>query len=296
MTEKPVIKIEHLNLGMLRGDSEKQILKDINLEIGPQEHWAIAGESGAGKSMTMYALTSLLPEKNTHISGKILYLEKDGSYTDILTMPFKKRTEYCARKVSLIFQDSINALNPFERIQKQWHETVAIHHPQMKKEEMDTHIKERLKLFGIADDEALRKYPHQLSGGMKQRIAIAMALEADNQILIADEPTTSLDAVNQRNIVNFIQELCEKKKLTLLYISHNLALLDAISTHAATVKDGEIIEKGTREDVFHSPKNPYTRKMIRETMELTYEKSSGFLFDKACRQPEKGSAVPFLCK
>lgn len=272
MTEKPVIKIEHLNLGMLRGDSEKQILKDINLEIGPQEHWAIAGESGAGKSMTMYALTSLLPEKNTHISGKILYLEKDGSYTDILTMPFKKRTEYCARKVSLIFQDSINALNPFERIQKQWHETVAIHHPQMKKEEMDTHIKERLKLFGIADDEALRKYPHQLSGGMKQRIAIAMALEADNQILIADEPTTSLDAVNQRNIVNFIQELCEKKKLTLLYISHNLALLDAISTHAATVKDGEIIEKGTGEDVFHSPKNPYTRKMIRETMELTYEK------------------------
>ena len=272
MTEKPVIKIEHLNLGMLRGDSEKQILKDINLEIGPQEHWAIAGESGAGKSMTMYALTSLLPEKNTHISGKILYLEKDGSYTDILTMPFKKRTEYCARKVSLIFQDSINALNPFERIQKQWHETVAIHHPQMKKEEMDTHIKERLKLFGIADDEALRKYPHQLSGGMKQRIAIAMALEADNQILIADEPTTSLDAVNQRNIVNFIQELCEKKKLTLLYISHNLDLLDAISTHAATVKDSEIIEKGTREDVFHSPKNPYTRKMIRETMELTYEK------------------------
>ena len=272
MTEKPVIKIEHLNLSMLRGDSEKQILKDINLEIGPQEHWAIAGKSGAGKSMTMYALTSLLPEKNTHISGKILYLEKDGGYTDILTMPFKKRTEYCARKVSLIFQDSINALNPFERIQKQWHETVAIHHPQMKKEEMDTHIKERLKLFGIADDEALRKYPHQLSGGMKQRIAIAMALEADNQILIADEPTTSLDAVNQRNIVNFIQELCEKKKLTLLYISHNLALLDAISTHAAIVKDGEIIEKGTREDVFHSPKDPYTRKMIRETMELIYEK------------------------
>ena len=272
MTEKPVIKIEHLNLSMLRGDSEKQILKDINLEIGPQEHWAIAGKSGAGKSMTMYALTSLLPEKNTQISGKILYLEKDGGYTDILTMPFKKRTEYCARKVSLIFQDSINALNPFERIQKQWHETVAIHHPQMKKEEMDTHIKERLKLFGIADEEALRKYPHQLSGGMKQRIAIAMALEADNQILIADEPTTSLDAVNQRNIVNFIQELCEKKKLTLLYISHNLALLDAISTHAAIVKDGEIIEKGTREDVFHSPKDPYTRKMIRETMELIYEK------------------------
>ena len=273
MTEKkPVIKIEHLNLSMLRGDVKKQILKDICLEIGSLEHWAIAGESGAGKSMTMYALTSLLPAKNTEISGKILYLEKDGSYTDILEMSYEKRTEYCARKVSLIFQDSINALNPFEKILKQWRETVVLHHPHMTKDEVAVHITERLKLFGIVDEGVLRKYPHQLSGGMKQRIAIAMALEADNEILIADEPTTSLDAVNQRNIVNFIQELCEKKKLTLLYISHNLALLDEISTHAAIVRNGEIIEKGTREKVFHAPENPYTRKMIKETMELAYEK------------------------
>lgn len=273
MTEKkPVLKIENLNLSIIKENTEKQILQNISLEIGPQEHWAIAGESGAGKSMTMYALTSLLPEKNTRISGRILYLEKDGSYTDILKIPFKKRTEYCSRKVSLIFQDSINALNPFEKIRKQWWETVVLHHPEMNKQEISTHIIERLKLFGIPDENVLKKYPHQLSGGMKQRIAIAMALEADNDILIADEPTTSLDAVNQRNIVNFIQKLCKEKNLTLLYISHNLALLNEISTHAVILKNGEIIEKGYREEVFHSPQNIYTQKLIKETMELAYEK------------------------
>lgn len=270
--KKPVLKIKHLNLSVDTGVFEKQILRDINLEIGPQEHWAIAGESGAGKSMTMYALTSLLPEKNTKISGEILYMEKDGSYTDILKLPFEKRVAYCSGKVSLIFQDSINALNPFEKIQKQWWETTALHHPEMKKKEMTEHIKERLKLFGIQDEDVLKKYPHQLSGGMRQRIAIAMALEADNEILIADEPTTSLDAVNQRNIVNFIQKLCEKRKLTLLYISHNLALLDEISTHAVIMKDGKIIEKGSKEAVFHFPQNSYTQKLIRETRELIYEK------------------------
>ena len=250
MTEKPVIKIEHLNLGMLRGDSEKQILKDINLEIGPQEHWAIAGESGAGKSMTMYALTSLLPEKNTHISGKILYLEKDGSYTDILTMPFKKRTEYCARKVSLIFQDSINALNPFERIQKQWHETVAIHHPQMKKEEMDTHIKERLKLFGIADDEALRKYPHQLSGGMRQRAALLRTYLFSDRLALLDEPFSALDTLTKRSMHRWYLDVMEQIHLSTVFITHDIdeaiLLSDRIyilNGTPGTIKDEIVIQE-----------------------------------------------------
>ncbi len=273
MTERnPILKIENLNLRMVKGKTEKTILQDINLEIMEQERWAIAGESGAGKSMTMYALTSLLPEKNTVISGRILYREKDGSYTDILKLPFQKRTEYCSGKVSLIFQDSINALNPFERIRTQWGETVRLHHPEFKKRDIDTHITNRLELFGITDPDAAKKYPHQLSGGMKQRIAIAMALESESDFLIADEPTTSLDAVNQRNIVNFIENLCLQRKLTLLYISHNLALLDEICTHAAILKDGKIIEKGSREQVFHAPVHDYTRTLIRETRELGYEK------------------------
>ena len=217
--------------------------------------------------MTMYALTSLLPEKNTRISGKIQYLEPDGSYTDILTLPFEKRIAYCSKKTSLIFQDSINALNPYEKIGRQWGETVALRHPEMKKQERIRHISDRLQLFGITEPQVIRKYPHQLSGGMRQRIAIAMSLESDASILIADEPTTSLDAVNQRRIVRFIQQLCTDRKLTLLYISHNLALLDDICTHVAILQHGMLIEKGTRE-ILHHPSQPYTRELIEETRKL----------------------------
>lgn len=268
MTEnRIVLKLEDLSLYILKDGKETPILKNINLEIREQERWAIAGASGAGKSMTMYALTSLLPEKNTRISGKIQYLEPDGSYTDILTLPFEKRIAYCSKKTSLIFQDSINALNPYEKIGRQWGEAVALRHPEMKKQERIWHISDRLQLFGITDPQVIRKYPHQLSGGMRQRIAIAMSLESDASILIADEPTTSLDALNQRRIVRFIQQLCTDRKLTLLYISHNLALLDDICTHVAILQHGMLIEKGTPE-ILHHPSHPYTRELIEETRKL----------------------------
>lgn len=269
MTDLPVVlKIHHLNLSVAKSGQTIPILYDINLEIHEQEWWAIAGESGAGKSMTMYALTSLLPEKNTIISGEILYREADGSYTDLLKLPFKDRAAYCSRKVSLIFQDSINALNPYERISSQWQHTLRYRHPEMKKAEQMLHMKTRLRQFGIPDEQVLRKYPHQLSGGMRQRIAIAMALESNAKILIADEPTTSLDAINQRKVVDFIRTLCRDRRLTLLYISHNLALLDELCTHAAILQNGRILESGSTTSVFHHPLQDYTRTLISETRKL----------------------------
>ena len=269
MTDLPVIlKIHHLNLSVVKSGQTIQILYDISLEIREREWWAIAGESGAGKSMTMYALTSLLPEKNTIVSGEILYREEDGSYTDLLKLPFKERASYCANKVSLILQDSINALNPYERIGRQWQHTLRYRRPEMKKSEQILHMKTRLRQFGIPDEQVLRKYPHQLSGGMRQRIAIAMALESDAKILIADEPTTSLDAINQRNVVDFIQTLCREQGLTLLYISHNLALLDEVCTHTAILQHGRILESGSTASVFHHPVQDYTRTLISETRKL----------------------------
>lgn len=269
MTETPaVLKIQHLNLSVVKSGQAIPILHDINLEIHEQEWWAIAGESGAGKSMTMYALTSLLPEKSTLLTGEILYRESDGSYTDLLKIPFQQRSAYCAEKVSLIFQDSINALNPYERISSQWQHTLRYRHPEMKKAEQMLHMKTRLRQFGIPDEQVLRKYPHQLSGGMRQRIAIAMALESDAKILIADEPTTSLDAINQRKVVDFIRTLCRDRRLTLLYISHNLALLDELCTHAAILQNGRILESGSTTSVFHHPLQDYTRTLISETRKL----------------------------
>ncbi len=269
MTDAPVVlKINHLNMSVKKDGKEVPILHDISLEIREGEHWAIAGESGAGKSMTMYALTSLLPAKSTVLSGEICYREPDGSYTDVLKLPAATRTAYCAGRVSLIFQDSINALNPFEKIGSQWRHTLKYRRPELKKHQQVEHMAARLEEFGIPDSGVLRKYPHQLSGGMKQRIAIAMALESDAKILIADEPTTSLDAVNQRKVVTFIQELCASRGLTLLYISHNLALLDAVCDHAAVLRSGRSVECGSSAQVFHNPVHPYTRSLIDETRKL----------------------------
>ena len=269
MTDSSVIiKINQLNLSILKDGQQISILHDICLEIREQEWWAIAGESGAGKSMTMYALTSLLPEKSTLISGEILYREADGTYTDLLKLPFKDRATYSSNKVSLIFQDSINALNPYERIGSQWCHTLRFRHPEMKKKEQINHIQKRLQQFGIPDEQVIRKYPHQLSGGMKQRIAIAMALESPAKILIADEPTTSLDAVNQRLVVDFIKKLCKDQGLTLLYISHNLPLLYEVCTHATILQNGQILEQGSCETIFQHPSQDYTKTLISETKKL----------------------------
>lgn len=265
---RPVLKIMHLSLSVLRDEGHINILDDLSMEIRTGERWAIAGESGAGKSMTMYAITSLLPEKSITITGKILYREENGAYMDILEMPFQKRTAYCAGKVSLIFQDSINALNPFERIGKQWGDTICFHRPMMKKRDALQAMKDRLPVLGLSDPELLQKYPHQLSGGMRQRIAIAMALESEGNIIIADEPTTSLDAINQRNITQLIKSISVKQGKTLLYISHNLALLDHICTHVAIMQDGRIVEQGRREEVFYNPAHIYTKQLIRETRKL----------------------------
>lgn len=263
-----ILQVQDLSLNMRQQKQEKPILHEISLNICRGEKWAIAGESGAGKSMTMYALASLLPEKNTVLTGKIEYRESDGSYTDILALPYQERTRYCAKKVSLIFQDSINALNPFETVGAQWCHTLKYSHPEMKKAERTSHILARLADFGITDGQVTRKYPHQLSGGMKQRIAMAMAMESEAQLLIADEPTTSLDAVNQRKAVEQILGLCEKNHLTMLYISHNLALLREICTNIAVFKDGRIIETGRIGEVFENPVHPYTKKLIEETKKL----------------------------
>lgn len=271
MTEKkPIITIRNLNLHLAKDHRDVHILKDVNHTIYPGEIWGIAGESGAGKSMTMYAMLSLLPEKRTTLTGNINYLEADGSYTDLLTMPFDKRNRYCADKVSIILQDSINALNPFERIETQWTETILFHRPDADKDRIPGHIERLLRRFGIPGGKAvMKKYPHQLSGGQRQRIAIAMALESGASILVADEPTTSLDTINQRKIIDFIVSLCKKNSLTMLYITHNLGIIQEICTHVAVMRYGEVIERGTVDDVFGSPKADYTKSLILETLKLS---------------------------
>ena len=275
MTENEnfAVRIEHLNL-RTRGKKSAQILHDISLAIRRGERWGIAGASGAGKSMTVYAMTALLPG-SMEAEGRIVF-GADPLGRNLLDMKRSDRHRYCAGQVSVILQDSIHALNPYERIDRQWIPTVRLHHPDMPAEAVRPHLLERLERFGIAGGEAvLAKYPHQLSGGMKQRVAIAMALESGAQVLIADEPTTSLDAVNQRKVIAFLDQICRENHLTLIYITHNLGIIEALCTHVAILRDGRIAEQGRVADVFRHPANgemllsvSHVRKSFREAKNM----------------------------
>ena len=264
-----VLSVKNLNMEIRQNKAFLPILNNISFTVHHGEKWGIVGESGAGKSMLMYSLTSFLLAEETRLSGEILYRDPDGSYTDLLSLPASKRRSFCSGKTALLLQDAVNSLNPFERIYAQWAETVCFHDPDMKKADILPYLLHRLDEFGIGGGETtLRKYPHQLSGGMKQRIAIAMALESPAEILFADEPTTSLDAVNQKKIVDFIRSICALKDLTLLYISHNLGLIQDLCTHVLVIYEGHVVEQGPANRVFETPQAPYTRKLIRETAAL----------------------------
>ena len=268
MTE-PVLEVRNLNLDIVKDRRAIPILRDVSFSVEEGELRGIAGESGAGKSMTMYCLTSLLPRRTVQIRGEILFREEDGSRTDLLKLPWKERQRFSASHTCLILQDSINALNPFERIDAQWMETALLHRPGGNRDEIRGRILRQLNTFGIhGGEEVLRKYPHQLSGGMRQRIAIAMALESPAKLLIADEPTTSLDTINQRRIVEFIVELCRERGLSMLYITHNLGIVQAICGTVTVMKDGRIIEQGRTDEVFADPQAAYTKALLEGTKSL----------------------------
>lgn len=268
MTE-PLVVVRGLCLDIRKEGRSIPILRDVGFELFPGERKGIAGESGAGKSMTMHCLTALIPRNICEIQGEILFREGDGHYTDALKLPWPERQRFCAKKISLILQDSINALNPFTHIEVQWAETAQLHHPEMARNSVREHLLRTMDAFGIPGGvETLRKYPHQLSGGMRQRIAIGMALESDAPILIADEPTTSLDTINQRKVVEFIEALCAQRGLSMLYITHNLGIVQAICDSAIIMKDGRIVEQGATRELFASPADPYTRQLIDGTRSL----------------------------
>lgn len=237
-------------------------VNDVSFNVEKGKTLGIVGESGCGKSITSLSIMGLVERPGKIEGGEILF---EGE--DLLKMTEAQMRNIRGKKIAMIFQEPMTSLNPVYTIGQQLIEALLLHE-KMTKQEAKARAIEMLKLVKIPlAERRFDEYPHQLSGGMRQRIAIAMSLESDASILIADEPTTSLDALNQRRIVRFIQQLCTDRKLTLLYISHNLALLDDICTHVAILQHGMLIEKGTRE-ILHHPSHPYTRELIEETRKL----------------------------
>ena len=242
-------------------NNNRKILNNINIEIKEKEFLGIVGESGSGKTTLLNSIISFLDEKKFILDGKIILFEN----IEIYKMTEEQRKEICYKNISMILQDSINSLNPYEKRKKQLLETYLFHSKEKVTNDYALEkIKELLLDVGFENiDRILNSYPNELSGGMRQRIAIVLVLCTDIKILLADEPTTSLDVVNQFRFIELLKKISKEKGLTLIYVSHDIKVLSKICERIIVLKDGNIVEENDTIQILKEPKNDYTKLLIK---------------------------------
>ena len=220
----------------------------------------VVGESGCGKSVTSLSLMQLLqrPQGQT-VGGEIRFNLGDGSAYNIVNTPTAKMQEIRGNKISMIFQEPMTSLNPVFRIGQQVDEVTMLHNPEMSKEEVKERTLKMLELVGIANKEGVYSmYPHELSGGMRQRIMIAIALACSPTLIIADEPTTALDVTIQAQILDLLQNLKDKLNSSIMLITHDLGVVAGMADYVVVMYAGRVVEKGPADEIFHHPCHPYT--------------------------------------
>ena len=240
----------------------------ISYQVAQGEVLGIVGESGSGKSVSSLAIMGLIDHPG-RVSAESLQFEN----TDLLTLESKAKRQLIGADVAMIFQDPMTSLNPAYTVGFQIMEALKTHEGGTKKARKDRTL-ELLKLFGIPDPESrIDVYPHQLSGGMSQRVMIAMAIACRPKLLIADEPTTALDVTIQAQIMELLLELQKKECMSLILITHDLALVAEAAERIIVMYAGQIVEEGTAKDIFREPKHPYTQALLRSLPEFAEGKS-----------------------
>ena len=243
-------------------------IRGVSLELVEGEVLALVGESGSGKSVSSLAVMGLIDFPG-RVSAK--GLEFEGK--DLLSLPAKEKRELVGADIAMIFQDPMTSLNPAYTVGFQIMEAIKAHQGGSKKERRERTL-ELLRLVGIPDPESrIDVYPHQLSGGMSQRVMIAMAIACKPRLLIADEPTTALDVTIQAQIVDLLLELQQKECMSLILITHDLALVAEAAHRIIVMYAGQVVEEGRAEDIFREPKHPYTQALLRSLPEFAEGKS-----------------------
>ena len=247
-------------------------VRDLSVTITPGEVLGLVGESGSGKSVTSLALMRLLPPQ-ARVAGEILFANGNGAVRDLLRLPDEEMRTLRGAQVAMIFQEPMTALNPVMRVGEQIAEAVAVHTQVTKKVAWD-------RAVAVMDDVAIpdpavraRDYPYQLSGGMRQRVMIAMAVVNRPALLIADEPTTALDVTVQAQILELLAELRAKFGLAMLFISHDLAVVSRVADRIAVMYAGNLVELGSKREIFHAPAHPYTRGLLNAVPTLKTDRS-----------------------
>ncbi len=232
----------------------------VTFDIPRSSTVGVVGESGCGKSVTSLSLMQLVQRPTGQVvGGEIRFNMGDGKAYNIVNTPTVKMQEIRGNRVSMIFQEPMTSLNPVFRIGAQVDEVIKLHNPQMSKDEVKARTLEMINLVGIANAEGVYSmYPHELSGGMRQRIMIAIALACDPELIIADEPTTALDVTIQAQILDLLKDLKKKINSSIMLITHDLGVIARMADYVVVMYAGRVVEKGTADDIFHNPCHPYT--------------------------------------
>ena len=247
------------------------VVEGVSFKVEAGKTLGIVGESGCGKSVTSLSILRLLPQPSGIIEkGEIWF---DGR--DLLKLPIEEMYKIRGRSISMIFQEPLTALNPVHTIERQISEVFELHFPAMKASEVKSECLNLLKMVGIPEPEKrLVCYPHQLSGGMRQRVVIAIALALKPKFLFADEPTTALDVTIQAQILKLIKNLQQEVGMGVVFITHDLGVIAQICDEVAVMYAGRIVEQGSVDDIFSAPAHPYTQGLLKSIPRLTTPRKS----------------------
>lgn len=263
----PILSVKNLNIGFNFLDGFHQAIYDAAFDLEKGETLAIVGESGSGKTLSAMSILNLLPENSVVKSGDILFEERN-----LLKLPQKEIQKIRGKKIALIPQDPMTSLNPLYTIGNQLLEVIHIHQGVKGKEALKIAVS-ALERVRIPDaEEKLKAYPHEFSGGMKQRVIIAMALACNAEIIIADEPTTALDVTVQAQIMEILRDIKAKSDISIILITHDMGIVAQNSDRIAVMYAGHIVEFATKKELFKNPKHPYTKALLNVILDINSDK------------------------
>ena len=258
-----LLEVDHLSIYF----RDQAVVDDLSFSVGAGEVLGLVGESGSGKSLTSLSILRLL-DPAARVEGAIRF---EG--TDLLGLKPEQMRHYRGRKIAMIFQEPMTALNPVMPVGRQIAEAIETHQPELGRRRVREAVLEAMNAVAIAEpEERLRDYPHQFSGGQRQRLLIAMALVNRPSLLIADEPTTALDVTVQAQILLLLKALQQRNGLGMLFISHDLAVVAQVADRVAVMRRGVLLETGTRDQVFLDPRHAYTRSLLGAVPTLTTDR------------------------
>ena len=257
---KPLLEIKNLNINY---KNSIKAVKNVSLTLEDNQIISIVGESGSGKSTLIRAILKLLPTGGEIESGNIFFLEKD-----ILTLNKKQLNKLRGKDIGMIFQDPNSTMDPIKTIEKQFIEYILEHNNISKKEAINLAKEYLLKLSLTDVDRILKSYPFELSGGMKQRVAIAMSMAQSPRLLLADEPTSALDVTVQAQVIQELKKIRENFKTSIILVTHNMGVASYISDKIAVMKDGELIEFGDKKQIINNPQKEYTKSLLNAVINL----------------------------